>query len=258
MAKSKSMERKISLLDWLIILAALIMLAMIYIPSSIWREEVRHRSESRERMTIISEAEEFYRELTGSYTTDGDELFQLVEAAMDSLIADTLFLGQQKIKLNGKEIIVNMSKGLDFRIDTTFSYAQVLERSFMDTIYKIAMLNVETDGTDTILVNQMDIRKKKADPFFQKVLGMEVQTRIEDYTDYLRDKYHLIPDLLSCPLTGEPYIFEIDESDPEMHIFTVKSPVPEDYTERRYGIFKYESGRHGEIVGGEQSWAGKN
>ncbi|MBC8478836.1 MAG: hypothetical protein H8D46_00110, partial [FCB group bacterium] len=95
MAKSKSMERKISLLDWLIILAALIMLAMIYIPSSIWREEVRHRSESRERMTIISEAEEFYRELTGSYTTDGDELFQLVEAAMDSLIADTLFLGQQ-------------------------------------------------------------------------------------------------------------------------------------------------------------------
>ena len=35
--------------------------------------------------------------MTGKYTTDVSELFTLVEAAMDSLISDSTFVGKQKI-----------------------------------------------------------------------------------------------------------------------------------------------------------------
>ena len=53
-------------------------------------------------MNIISRAEDFYFELMGEYTIDTNELFSLVEAATDSLIADSLFTGKQKIFLNDK------------------------------------------------------------------------------------------------------------------------------------------------------------
>ena len=52
---------------------------MKYIPSSIWKEEVEIRNKARHRMTAISNAQEFYKELTGKYTMDGEHLFKLVE-----------------------------------------------------------------------------------------------------------------------------------------------------------------------------------
>ena len=66
-----SMNKKIEILDWGIIFAAIIMLFMVYIPRSIWQEEVKIRDEARHRMLAISNAQEFYKELTGSYTMNG-------------------------------------------------------------------------------------------------------------------------------------------------------------------------------------------
>ena len=57
----------------------------------------------RERMKVISQAEDFYYELTGEYSTDYPKVFSLVEAAMDSLIADSLFVGNKIITLNNKK-----------------------------------------------------------------------------------------------------------------------------------------------------------
>ncbi len=257
MKNENNIERKISILDWGILLSVLVLLVVIYIPSSIWRQEIKDRRESRHRMTIIAEAETFFKELTGHYTTDGKELFSLVEAAMDSLIADTLFVGEQTIHLQGKDYLVNMTRGIEHRIDTTFSHAQVLKKTFIDTIFYVTLINIDTGGLDTMAVNENDIADKRENPFFKEVIGTEVTRRVEDFTDYLRDKYHLTPDLLYCPLSGKPYLLEIDKSDPERDIFIVRSPVPPNFMERRYWIFKYESGNHGEIVDGVKSWAEK-
>ena len=249
------MERKISLLDWLIIFAALIMLAVIYIPSSIWQDEVHDRRESRRRMTIIADAQEFFKELTGYYTTDGKELFALVEAAMDSLIADTLFTGDQVIKLASKEYNVKIMKGFDVRVDTTFSEALELERTIYDTLFAVEMYDPESGSTITEHVKKRILAKVQQDSLFRRIVSSEIDTIKEEYTDYLRNKYHLTADLLHCPLTSQPYIFEINDSDPEFPIFSVKSPVPADYTERRFYIFKYEAGNHGHILDGEPTWA---
>ena len=87
----KDQEGKISILDWGIIISAILLLLTVYLPQSIWKEEVKFRKLGRHRMTSIANAEEFYFEMTGTYAANGEHLFKLVEAAMDSLIADSLF-----------------------------------------------------------------------------------------------------------------------------------------------------------------------
>ena len=91
-----SIDKKIGILDWGIVFSFFIMLIIIYVPLSIWEEEKNYKNESRRRMEIISDAQEFYKEITGFYTNNGEELFYLVEAAIDSTIADTLFFGEKK------------------------------------------------------------------------------------------------------------------------------------------------------------------
>ena len=103
-------DKKIEILDWGIIVSFILMLIVIYIPLSIWAEEENYKNESRRRMGIIVKAQEFYKELTGLYTMYGDNLFELVEAAMDSLLADSLFLGEQKIILrSGFDLLFGLS-----------------------------------------------------------------------------------------------------------------------------------------------------
>ena len=97
--QSNNYDRKISLLDWGIIISSLLLLLAVYLPQSIWQEEEKFKKEGRQRMSDIANAEDFYFEMTGSYSLDGKHLFELVEAAMDSLIADSLFTGKKNIKL---------------------------------------------------------------------------------------------------------------------------------------------------------------
>ena len=87
--QSNNYDRKISLLDWGIIISSLLLLLAVYLPQSIWQEEEQFKKVGRQRMTDIANAEDFYFEMTGHYTLDGIHLLDLVEAAMDSLIADS-------------------------------------------------------------------------------------------------------------------------------------------------------------------------
>ena len=49
------------------------MALMIFLPQIIWEEEDHYRSMRREKMTIISKAEDFYYQLMGEYTLDTEE-----------------------------------------------------------------------------------------------------------------------------------------------------------------------------------------
>ncbi|MFQ6611464.1 MAG: hypothetical protein ACE5D7_11815 [Fidelibacterota bacterium] len=62
MSDQQNIERKIGILDWGIIFAILILLMSIFIPTIIWEEEDSYRDESRFRMHVIADAENFYYE----------------------------------------------------------------------------------------------------------------------------------------------------------------------------------------------------
>ena len=250
-------ERKISILDWGIIFSALLLLLTVYLPQSVWKEEVEFRNLGRHRMTSIANTQEFFFEITGSYTYNGEHLFELVEAAMDSLIADSLFVGEQIINLNGNPYSVKLERGFEVRVDTTFSSATNLYFSYEDTIYTVGLNNSESGNIDTMFVNVKDLLRYKADEQFRGIYNIDVVKRSEIRTDYLRKKYHLNTNMLKCPLTNEPYIFEIDTTGDE-DVFTVTSPLhllEEPYTESRFGVFTFEAGDHGFIKGTQKSWA---
>ena len=217
-------ERKISILDWGIVISAILLLLTVYLPQLIWKEEVKFRNEGRHRMSAIANAEEFYFEITGIYTSDGEHLFELVEAAMDSLIADSLFTGEQIINLHGNAYPVTLERGFEIRVDTTFSAPTELYFSYEDTIYTVGLKNAESGGTDTLFVNVRDLAKYQSDEYFQDIYSTDIVTRTELRTDYLRKKYHLNDNILYCPLTNDPYIFEVDTSG-EDPVFTVISPL---------------------------------
>jgi hypothetical protein len=255
--QDKNYEQKISFLDWGIVISAILLLLTVYLPQVIWKEEIRFRKEARHRMTAIANAEEFYLEMIGSYTTDGPHLFALVEAAMDSLIADTLFTGEKIIHLNGNAYLVDMDREIASRIDTTFSNPTELYYSYYDTVYTIGMKNFESGGIDTIFVNDKDLSKYQSDEFFQEIYNEDIVNRTELRTDFLREKYHLDNSMLYCPLTNNPYIFELDTTNEEP-VFTITSPLhilEEPYTEARFGVFTFDAGDHGYIRGTQKSWA---
>ena len=143
-------------MDWGIVFSSLLLLLTVYLPQIIWKEEAKFRKEGRHRMSSIANAEEFYLEMIGSYTTNGEHLFELVEAAMDSLIADSLFTGKQIINLNGAAFPVNMERDIEIRIDTTFSKPTELYVTYDDTVYTIGMRNFESGGIDTLFINIKD------------------------------------------------------------------------------------------------------
>ena len=208
-------------------------------------------------MSSIANAEEFYFEMTGTYTPDGEHLFEMVEAAMDSLIADSLFTGDQIINLDGQAYPVTMERGLETRIDTTFSQDTELYFSYEDTIYTVGLNNPDSGGIDTLFVNVKDLARFKADEHFREIYSTDIITRSAIRTDYLRRKYHLSTSMLYCPLTNNPFIFEIDSTDEEV-VFSVISPLhvlEEPYTESRFGVFTFEAGDHGYIKGTQKSWA---
>ena len=255
--QDQNYERKISILDWGIIISALLLLLAVYLPQSIWQEEEKLKTEGRQRMSDIAHAEDFYFEMTGKYTLDGEHLFELVEAAMDSLIADSLFTGEKNIKLRENIYPVKLDRGFEIRVDTTFSDPIELYISYADTVYCVGLRNLESGGIDTLYVNVRDLPAYQSNDHFQKIFSMDVVTRSEIRTDYLRKKYHLNKSFLVCPITQEPYIFEIDSTGDE-DVFQVTSPLhilDTPYKEPRFGVFTFEAGDHGYIRGGQTSWA---
>ena len=57
--QGQNYERKISILDWGIIISALLLLLAVYLPQSVWHEEEKFKKEGRKRMSDIVDAEEF-------------------------------------------------------------------------------------------------------------------------------------------------------------------------------------------------------
>ena len=287
---------RIAVLDWLFVFAIIILLLIVYIPNQIWIQEKSDRDESRFRMRTISNASEFYKEITGNYTINGLQMFELVEAAIDSAFADSLFVGEQQIILNDKIFNVSINKGFDYRADTTFSIAEQIRKTIIDTLYWTLEYSDSTKTLlDTNYVNSSDIKKRmnlyRFNPANTSLLSerdstiteeeydnllsfeqkrfyrvvkdtipgkIEISEREEVKNNYLRKKFHLNADLLTCPLSKKDYILALEQQNSGENIFIVKSPVDESNIETQYYFFEYNPGDHGYIRSGVQSWAGED
>jgi len=283
--------KQIGVLDWLIFFSIIILITVVYVPLSVWDEENHYKKIRRERMKYIAGAEDFYYELTGTYTTDINELTSLVEAAMDSLIADSTFVGKQYINLNNKNYEVTMDESFHTRVDTTFSIPEIIKTTTIDTLYKIGVINEDNASlVDTLWANSanFDTYKNSSNyidqyiTHYENEMGltidindydsnihmnyipkkMKIAERITKKTNFIRRKFHLNSNFIYCPISKNNYnkkkfVLNIDEADPSNHVFSIVSPITKDDNEMRYGIFRFRPGKSESIVAGEKSWAGE-
>ncbi len=242
----------ILILDWLVILAALVLVGIIYIPKYIWAEEETYRADSRRRMEIIQDAENFYNIMRGNYTTDGDFLFNLISQTHDSLIADTTFTGLQIVHVDGSPYRLTIPGLMGPQMDTTFSVGRIMRREVLDTTYTITLWNDERASYDTVFINgSSGLAQVKQDTAFSEVLDTSYGSHSEVYTDYKWNRFRLEPELLLCPVTMNPFIISLDSTENDL---TIASPIIGEYLESRYILFKFEAKYHGKIVDGDPSW----
>ena len=107
-------QNKTDLLEVVTILALFFLIVVIYVPVAIWEEEAYYEKESRYRMQNAYDIESFYSRLTGEYNPNFLEALSVVNASRDSTVADSLYLGEQRVMLNGKEFFVDVDESFGF------------------------------------------------------------------------------------------------------------------------------------------------
>lgn len=240
------------ILDWLIVIAFLILVSVIYVPRSIWAEEKAAVDESRRRMMILQNSQDFFHTITGEYSVDGRFLFQLVSQTHDTLIGDTTFVGEQIVHVNGEAFHVNIPEGLGIQMDTTFSKARPIRYDVLDTIYTVVLWDAELSALDTIYMNgARALSKFLDDPALRAIADTAYGSHSEVDSDYTWHRYRLTPDLLLSPITQDQFELALDSTGTEL---TIADPVKEGYTEGRYLFFKFRPRNIGRIVGSDPSW----
>jgi len=121
-------------------------LGVIYMPRLIWDQEEAVEAESRFYMENVYDVLSYYERLTGERTADGQWAIKVVNAARDSLTADTTFLSKQKIHLDGGTADVDMFANYTTVYDTSFGFLKTRKDTLLDTVIVILFesLSAET------------------------------------------------------------------------------------------------------------------
>ena len=247
MALSK--QNKTDLLEISIMFAMFFLIVVIYVPVAIWEEEAEYTKESRTRMHNLYDVESFYSMLTGEYNLNFHEAMTLVNTTRDSAVADSLFIGEQTITLNGKVFSVDVGASFGFEFDTTFGMKSFRRDTVLDTTLQIAVYSEDLGRNDTSFIRKKDLGNFQSDENFVGVVNEEPLTRVEAieyYKTYLPDS-----SMYYCPLTNEPYEIAITE---DGNSFKVSSPIMETIVEPRYLLFSFKANSHGIIKDGQKSW----
>jgi hypothetical protein len=244
-----SQQNKTDFLEIAIILAMFFLIIVIYVPVAIWEEEAHFRKESRHRMQNLYDVEEFYSRLIGSYNPNFLEAMTLINAARDSVVADSLFIDEQQITIGGKVFIVDIGESFEFEFDTTFGFKSFRKDTVNDTTVQIALYAEDLGRIDTSYIRKKDLLGYESDENFIEIVKVEPMKRVEAieyYKTYLPDSSNYY-----CPLTNIPYQMEIGEDGASLK---VSSPIKETIKESRYLLFSFKANSHGIIKDGQQSW----
>ena len=245
-------QNKLSdLLELAMVLAFLFLIFVIYVPVSIWAEENDYEKSSRFNMQNIYDVEVFYEQLTGSYSPNFFEAMHVVNSARDSLLGDSLYVGEQSLTLFGKEYNVDIYETFGFNYDTTFGFKSYRRDTILDTTVQIIMYSQELGRNDTSFTQKKYINTYMEDANFVEKLSEEPLKRVE-LVEYYKT---FLPDssTYSCPLTTKPYTINADNKNKK---FKVVSPITREnpYKDPRFLIFSLKSNGHGEINDGNRSW----
>ena len=244
-----SQQNKTDFLEIATILAMFFLIIVIYVPVAIWEEEAHFRKESRHRMQNLYDVEEFYSRLIGSYNPNFLEAMTLINAARDSVVADSLFIDEQQITIGGKVFIVDIGESFEFEFDTTFGFKSFRKDTVNDTTVQIALYAEDLGRIDTSYIRKKDLSGYESEENFIEIVKEEPMKRVEAieyYKTYLPDSSNYY-----CPLTNIPYQIEIGEEGASLK---VSSPIKETIKESRYLLFSFKANSHGIIKDGQQSW----
>jgi hypothetical protein len=173
----------------------------------------------------------------------------LVNSTRDSALADSLFIGEQTITINGKEFSVDVATSFGFEFDTTFGFKSFRRDTVLDTTLQIAVYSEDLGRNDTSFIRKKDLESYESDENFIGIVKVEPLKRVEAieyYKTYLPDS-----STYYCPLTNEPYQMAITEDGSGLK---VSSPIIETIIEPRYLLFSFKANSHGIIRNGQKSW----
>ena len=177
---SKLEQKKLSdVLELVTLLAFLFLIFVIYAPVSVWSEEQEYEKLSRFNMKNIYDVESFYEQLTGSYNPNFYEAMQVVNSARDSLLGDSLYVGEQSLTLFGREYNVDINETFGFNYDTTFGFKSYRRDTILDTTVQIVMFSQELGRNDTSFTQKKFLETYSQDPNFIAKLGEEPLKRVE-------------------------------------------------------------------------------
>ena len=242
-------QNKSDLLEVVIILALFFLIVVIYVPVAIWEEETFYEKESRYRMQNAYDIESFYSRLTGEYNPNFLEALSVVNAARDSTIADSLYIGEQSIMLEGKEFLVDVDESFGFEYDTTFGIKSFRKDTVQDTTLQVVVFSEDLGRNDTSFIRKKDLGSYQSNDNFVGITREEPMERVEAIEYYKT----YIPDSTTyyCPLTSDNYIMEISDDGSELMI---SSPIQDPVVESYYLLFSFRAMNHGVIKGGRRSW----
>ncbi|MBH30922.1 MAG: hypothetical protein CMG71_02890 [Candidatus Marinimicrobia bacterium] len=236
------------ILELSILLAVIAFMAVIYLPRMIWDEEEAIQAQSHFYMEHVYDVLGYYQKLTGERTTDGQWAVKVVNAARDSLTADSTFLGKQDIHLGDKVAKIEMFPAYGTVYDTSFGFLKTRKDTVQDTIMTVVNFNLDESRYDTSFVRKDMMKPYLEDTTFVGISDTTYSSHVEVVSYY--DGFTPDMEMLSCPLTQKPYIIELTEED-----YRVASPIKGNYSERRFLVFAFKAKSHGKIEDGEKSWA---
>ena len=245
-------QNKLSdLLELAMVLTFLFLIIVIYVPVSVWAEEREFEKRSRFNMQNIYDIEMFYEQLTGSYSPNFFEAMNVVNSARDSLLGDSLYVGEQSLILFGRQYNVDINETFGFNYDTTFGFKSYRRDTIFDTTVQIIMYSQELGRNDTSFTQKRHLNNYMEDPNFIDKLNEEPLKRvelIEYYKTYIPDS-----STYGCPLTDKSYMISIDNENKKLKVV---SPINREnpYKDPRFLIFSLKSNGHGEINDGNRSW----
>lgn len=191
-------ERKISILDYLILLLIGAFFCIVYFYSSIiWPREEKFKTVDRSRMERIDDAQKLYYSLTNDYNEDGRVLFSMMEAIKDTLNGNAFFEGEKKIvlaKKNKKYIVNSIDKSNADSILVNESASKSFEFSegvklFSNHIFK-----------------SMNFKEPDSDELKAKIQNMIINNLIDFYTSEAK-----ISDTYKIEIREKQYLYSIAE-----------------------------------------------
>jgi len=226
---------------------ALILIAVICVPSVIWKEEDAIRNLSHKRMAVLNSVEKYYNQMAGTYQPNPILAMKIITAARDSTRADSNFFGQQTIRIPEGRFKLDVPKNFHEIFDTCFALKYQMSDTLIDTTVKILKWNTELMTFDTVYVMSSRLKEVKSDPNFKSILDTEISRRVANNTYYRR--YYLKKDFAIRPLLDTTYqITKTEEG------IKIQDPIRKNIREPRFVVFAFIDSTHGYIENDEPSW----